>query len=289
MGGGDVAGGDGVRRVGQRGKQGNAGRACAPTAVVLAVVVRVLLASCVVQAYGPRAQHSARRYPKRRALQLSTAARDNTLSDGILKGRSCVDPFDRVPWSGSTCRQIVKPLQLDRCNTTGHALPPLPCPSLPTCSSIQSNSLLMYSGADSRTGFFTLTPSAHRYSYCAAGGGSARRNAHAWNCTLTEQLPRVGPHTARCSTKPSLRSTTPALPPKTLLSHLPSSAAALAATSTCIPAPRPCRNLPSAPLNAALAPTARPRPRTFVPALMTSHVRSVQNSSSVAYSTEMAL
>lgn len=44
-----------------------------------------------------------------------------------------------------------------------------------TCSSIQSNSLLTYSGADRRTGFFTLTPSAHRYSYCSA---HARQKNH---------------------------------------------------------------------------------------------------------------
>ena len=35
-----------------------------------------------------------------------------------------------------------------------------------TCDSIQSHSVLMYSGAVSRIGFNTLTPSAHRYSYC---------------------------------------------------------------------------------------------------------------------------
>lgn len=35
-----------------------------------------------------------------------------------------------------------------------------------TWDSIQSNRLLMYSGAESLVGFFTLTPSAQRYSYC---------------------------------------------------------------------------------------------------------------------------
>ena len=39
---------------------------------------------------------------------------------------------------------------------------------LPTCDSIQSKRLLMYSGADSRVGFLTFTPSAQRYSYCNA-------------------------------------------------------------------------------------------------------------------------
>ena len=35
-----------------------------------------------------------------------------------------------------------------------------------TCSSIQSNNASMYRGAVSLMGFFTLTPSAQRYSYC---------------------------------------------------------------------------------------------------------------------------
>ena len=41
--------------------------------------------------------------------------------------------------------------------------------AVPTCDSIQSNRLLMYSGADMRVGFLIFMPSAHRYSYCKAG------------------------------------------------------------------------------------------------------------------------
>ena len=48
----------------------------------------------------------------------------------------------------------------------------------PTCSSSQSNSVLMYSGADNRTGFLALL-SAHKYSYCTAQQQSAIREAKA--------------------------------------------------------------------------------------------------------------
>ena len=40
--------------------------------------------------------------------------------------------------------------------------------------SIQSHSALMYSGAVSRIGFTTLTPSAHRYSYCRGANQQSR-------------------------------------------------------------------------------------------------------------------
>ena len=62
-------------------------------------------------------------------------------------------------------------------------LEPPPAAAVPTCDSIQSNRLLMYSGADMRVGFLIFMPSAHRYSYCkqtwepaqGSGGDTAKK------------------------------------------------------------------------------------------------------------------
>jgi hypothetical protein len=151
----------------------------------------------------------------------------------------------------------------------------------PTCASTQSNSLLTYSGADSRTGFLNLTPSAQRYSNCAraragafgglnSGRGGRGRDAAAM---LLHGRPLRRPPAAasscccaRCHCRPRRR-----VRPWSL-------------------AGRGRRRRPRHPPAAPAPRAARPPCRlTFPPADMTSHVASVQNSTSVLYSTLAAL
>lgn len=172
--------------------------------------------------------------------------------------------------------------------TNTHGSATQPASHLPTCASTQSNSLSTYSGADSRTGFLYLTPSAHKYSYCTAH--SSRPDSRHDRCigtwaTSPLALPATG---LVCNRLQGCISGGLRIPCELLL-H--------ADTPLCC-----VRRLPGQAFllpagcwrHTALHPADSAHPGTgslptLLPADMTSQLLSVQNSASVLYRTEMAL